>query len=102
MIKNSFSRQLWWWHLIRKEGEVLGKNHTFRVITNGKVKYYQGHERETSEGIVRGIMCWYSTGTIFVVIDPEYRVSIFQKVHSDDPVKGYSELVDYLEMLGNE
>lgn len=102
MINNPFSRQLWWWLLVEKEGEVLNKKRIFRVIINGKEEEYEGHERETSEGIVRGIMCWYSTNTLFVVIDPEYRVSIFQKVRSDDPVKGYSELVNYLEMLRNE
>lgn len=102
MIKNPFSRQLWWWLLVKKEGEVLGKKRIFRVIINGEEEEYEGHERSTSEGIVRGIMCWYSTDTLFVVIDPELKVSIFKKVHSDDPVKGYSELVDYIEMLGNE
>lgn len=74
----------------------MDKKNVFRVIINGKIEKYDNHGWETPESIIRSLMHWYSNGTIFVVIDPEYRVSIFQKYLTlNDNVT----LIDYLEKL---
>ncbi len=80
----------------------MEKKYIYKIIVQGKMTEYEGHEKSTPEGMVRCIMCWYMTDTIFVVIDPSYNISIFQKVASPDPIKGYSELVNYIEKLKSE
>ena len=80
----------------------MQNNYIYRVLVGGKERVYETPNKSTAEMVVRGVMCWYGTDTIFVVIDPDYNVSIFQKVKSSDPIKGYCELVNYIDKLKNK
>ena len=52
------------------------------------------HHAYTAEMVVRCEMCWYMTGTEFSVIDSNGNVSRFKKVHSDDAISGYCDLIE--------
>lgn len=80
----------------------MQNDYTYRVLVDGKERLYEGHGKTTAESVVRGIMCWFTCGTIFTVIDPSYNISIFQKVSSPDSIKGYCELVNYIDKLKGE
>lgn len=68
----------------------------YTVIINGKISKHKGNDAEI---IVRGLMSWYSHGTLFTVIDPQMNIRIFQKVKTENAIEGYSNLVDYIEVL---
>lgn len=58
------------------------------------VKVYLVNDWENHEGFVRGIMCWYSDGTKFIVKDTESgEIQVFEKVANNDPITGYTELI---------
>ena len=67
---------------------TIGENGAIKT-TKDKVDDCRNHE-----SFVCGIMCWYSTGTKFVVKDTsDGEIQVFAKVGCDDTIRGYSELV---------
>ena len=46
----------------------------------------------TAEMTVRGIMCWYSTGTRFIVTAEDGTTEKFIVSATHDPIKGYTDI----------
>lgn len=48
----------------------------------------------SAEMAVRSEMCWYSDDTVFIVSDESGKVFRFKKIKSDNPVIGYTDLIE--------
>lgn len=62
----------------------------YKIIVNGRK---QGLRAYNAYAAVRSIMCWYTVGTFFTVLDSKNKANVFQKVTTSDPVTGYSDLI---------
>ena len=70
---------------------VISKN-------NVEIKKDTVGEWITPESYVRGIRCWYSYGTKFVVKDDTGEIQSFMIVKVDDAVRGFTELIQLKHM----
>lgn len=62
----------------------------YKIIVNGKKQVQRAYDAYAA---VRSIMCWYTVGTFFTVLDSKNKAEVFQIIATSDPVSGYRELL---------
>lgn len=62
----------------------------YKIIINGKEQVQRAYNIYTA---VRSIMCWYTVGTFFIVLDSKNKTEVFQIIATSDPISGHRELL---------
>lgn len=62
------------------------------ILRNSGSYSEEEHKATSPEMLVRGIMCWYSTGTRFIVTAEDGTTEKFIVSATHDPIKGYTDI----------